>query len=131
VVSPHSDVPLYQQVAAALRARITGGSLAPGEELRAEPDLAHDYNVGRKTIRDALAVLRAEGLVVTRRGYRARVAPKPERQRVRIPQGAEVTARMPTPAERERWGLPVGVPVLVVGGNVYPADRFSLISDPG
>lgn len=130
VVSPHSDVPLYQQVAATLRAQITDGTLAPGEELRSEPDLCHDYDVGRRTIRDALAVLRAEGLVETRRGYRARVRGTHELTRVKLPPGAAVTARMPTPEERQRWGLPVGVPVLVAGSEVYPADRYTLVTEP-
>lgn len=129
MVSPHSDVPLYQQVAGALRARIANGTLAPGQELRAEPDLAHDFGVGRKTVRDALAVLRAEGLVVSRRGYRTRVRSNPDVVRVPIPPGTVVTARMPTPDEREHWGLPVGVPVLVVGDEVYPADRVALVAD--
>jgi GntR family transcriptional regulator len=129
VVSPQSDVPLYQQVAASLRAQIAAGTLQPGQELRSEPDLCHDYSVGRKTIREALQVLRTEGLIVTRRGYRSRVRPRPEREQVTIPPGAVVTARMPTPEERARWDLPVGVPVLEAGGEVYPADRVALVTE--
>jgi DNA-binding transcriptional MocR family regulator len=127
VVSPHSEVPVYLQVAAALRAQIAEGTLAPGEELRSEPDLAHDFGVGKDTVRDALAMLRSEGLIETRRGSRSRVRPKPEYSRIGIPPGALVTARMPTPEERERWNLPAGVPVLVVNAEVYPADLVALV----
>lgn len=129
MVSPKRNAPLYQQVAALLRTRIADGDLQPGMELRSERDLAHEFDVGTDTIRDALAVLRGEGLIETRRGYRSRVRPRPELQRVEIPQGAVVTARMPTPEERDRLDLPVGVPVLVVGGEVYPADRVALVAE--
>jgi DNA-binding FadR family transcriptional regulator len=40
-----------------------------------ETRLASQYGVGKDAIRDALGVLRAEGLVVTERGKPARVAP--------------------------------------------------------
>jgi len=43
---------------------------------------------------------------------------------VQVPPGARITARMPTPEEREEFGLPTeDVPVLVV---VLPADRFTV-----
>jgi hypothetical protein len=35
---------------------------------------------------------------------------------------------MPTPEEREQWDLAVGIPVLVVGTEVYPADRYALVA---
>lgn len=127
VVSPRSELPVYVQVAAALRGRIAEGDPAPGEELPSEPDLAYEFGVGKDTIRRALAVLRGEGLVETRRGYRSRVRRQPEFERIRITSGALVTARMPTPEERRRWDLPVGVPVLVADASVYPADRYALI----
>lgn len=128
MISPRSEVPVYVQVAAALRAQIVDGTLAPGEELRAEPDLAHDFGVGLATVRKALSVLRGEGLVETRRGIRTRVRNPPELERVEIPPGVLVTARMPTPEEREWFNLPVGVPVFVVGDEVYPADRFGIVA---
>jgi DNA-binding GntR family transcriptional regulator len=96
--------------------------------LRSEPDLAHDFGVGKATVRKALAVLRGEGLIVTQRGYRSRVRTQPEFTRLQLPPGVLATARMPTPEERERFGLPVGVPVLVVDSEVYPADRYALVS---
>lgn len=54
-----------------------------------------------------------------------------EPERVRVPRGALVSARPPTPGERARMGIPDGVPVQVVtvGGRVrgtYPADRVVL-----
>lgn len=42
---------------------------------------------------------------------------------VKIPPGARITSRMPTPEEREALDLGEGVPVLVV---VLPGDRFTV-----
>ncbi len=127
VINPRSELPVYVQVAAVLRAQIADGTLAPDQELRSEPDLAHEFGVGKATVRKALSVLRGEGLIVTRRGYRSRVRRQPELTRIELPPGVVATARMPTPEERERLDVPAGVPVLVVGAEVYPADRYALV----
>ena len=44
-----------------------------------------------------------------------------------VPAGAKIEARMPTFAEIDEWGLEPGVPVLVVDGVPYPADRVRLV----
>lgn len=124
VIDPHG-APAYRQIAAALRARITDGTWAPGTELPSEPDLAVEFGVGRDTVVSAISLLRGEGLVVTRRGYRTRVREPLPLERVPVGAGVLVTARMPTPEERVRFDLSDGVPVLLVGDDVYPADRYA------
>src|SRR3712207_5527990 len=47
---------------------ITLGLLAPDEQLPSESDLAETFGVSPVTVREALTVLRAQGLVATRRG---------------------------------------------------------------
>ncbi|WP_374984303.1 GntR family transcriptional regulator [Streptomyces fradiae] len=59
--------PLYLRVAAALRADLTGGGIAPGSRLPSERSLVHRFGVNRQTVRSALRLLRDEGLVVTER----------------------------------------------------------------
>lgn len=59
---------------AALRARIVDGDIAPGEKLPSETALAVEHHVSRTVVREAVAALRADGLVVTRRGSGAYVA---------------------------------------------------------
>lgn len=54
----------YRDVADDLRAAIVGGQYAPGSTIPKESDLAETYGLGRNAIRRAVAVLRAEGLVV-------------------------------------------------------------------
>ncbi|MGH8909163.1 MAG: GntR family transcriptional regulator [Egibacteraceae bacterium] len=62
-----SDRPVYKQVADALRAAIRGGELADGALLASETELMERYGVSRSSVRNAVAPLRVEGLVVTER----------------------------------------------------------------
>jgi GntR family transcriptional regulator len=132
MIDPRSPVSVYQQLANLLRDAIHRGEYGPGELLPSEGRLGQMYEVGRDTVRDALAVLRGEGLVVTAKGAGTRVRSNREMRVVVIGPEDEVTGRMPTPAERERLDIPVGVPVFVVtrpGGReseLWPADRVIL-----
>jgi GntR family transcriptional regulator len=53
----------YQRVADAIRAHITEQALNPGDQLPTEPHLVREHGVSRLTIRHALDVLQAEGLI--------------------------------------------------------------------
>jgi DNA-binding FadR family transcriptional regulator len=57
-----------ERVAARLGEAIRLGLLLDGERLPSEPGLAAQFGIATVTLREALAVLRAQGLVVTRRG---------------------------------------------------------------
>lgn len=59
---------LWEQVADDLRADIKSGRLAPGSRLPNELELASIYGVARVTVRNALASLRREGLIIVTRG---------------------------------------------------------------
>jgi GntR family transcriptional regulator len=63
-----SDRPVYKQVADALRAAIRNGELADGQLLASETELMERYGVSRNSARNAVALLRVEGLVVTEHG---------------------------------------------------------------
>jgi GntR family transcriptional regulator len=64
-------------VVAALRASILDGRVDAGERLPSENELAERYGTSRPTVRRAIALLKAEGLVVTEQGRGAFVRPKP------------------------------------------------------
>jgi DNA-binding FadR family transcriptional regulator len=64
----------YEQVAERLLADIAAGRLTPGERLPSERDLARRLQVGRASVREALAVLQNEGLLETRPGSGSFVA---------------------------------------------------------
>ncbi|MFF5502002.1 GntR family transcriptional regulator [Streptomyces roseolus] len=60
--------PKYQRIADELRTAIQSGAFAPGDRLPGENDLMSTYEVARMTARQALAVLRGEGLTEARKG---------------------------------------------------------------
>ena len=65
---------LAEQVMARLSADIRGGRLAPGARLPTEQALTTELGVSRTVVREAVAALRADGLIVSRRGSGAYVA---------------------------------------------------------
>ena len=65
---------LAEQVIARLANDIRSGRLAPGARLPTEQALTSALGVSRTVVREAVAALRADGLVVTRRGSGAYVA---------------------------------------------------------
>lgn len=67
-LDPDSAVPLYEQLAALLRAEITSGRIPPDRPLPSEHYLQQEHGVARDTVRHAFRLLRDEGLVVTVRG---------------------------------------------------------------
>jgi GntR family transcriptional regulator len=64
----HATTPLYVQIRDDIVARIRDRDLQPGERVPSEPELVRSYGVGRPTVRQAIDMLRREGLVVTVRG---------------------------------------------------------------
>ena len=71
---------LFEQLAE----QIKSGRLAPGARLPTEHALTRAARVSRTVVREAVAALRAEGLVVTRQGVGAFVSAEPQRAPFRI-----------------------------------------------
>ncbi|MFE6386487.1 MULTISPECIES: GntR family transcriptional regulator [Nocardiopsis] len=53
----------YQQVADHIRAAIGSGEYRPGSKLPSQPKLAEEFGITQRTVGNAIAVLRREGLV--------------------------------------------------------------------
>lgn len=60
--------PKYQRIADDLRAAIRTGERPAGSRIPAETDLVEQYGVSLPTVRQALGVLRAEGVIESRHG---------------------------------------------------------------
>lgn len=67
-VKRHGVLPLYVQLRDDVVTRIEAGEFQPGDRLPSEPELTRVYGVGRPTVRQAIDLLRRQGVVVTVRG---------------------------------------------------------------
>lgn len=65
---PASGVSLWRQIADAIRLEIVGGKLEPGDRLDGELALAERFGANRHTVRRALGVLAAEGVLRAEHG---------------------------------------------------------------
>ena len=66
--APSGRAPKYHRVADELRRQITSGEYAPGDRLPSETTLVDQFRVSLPTVRQAIGVLRAEGLLDSRHG---------------------------------------------------------------
>jgi DNA-binding GntR family transcriptional regulator len=77
-----ADAPPHRSeyVAAVLRRQILDRTYPVGSELPTVASLATEFGVSHMTVKRALAVLSAEGVISTSRGARTRVAQLPDEQ---------------------------------------------------
>lgn len=122
-----TDRPLYRSVAARLLDELRDGSVPPGERLPGERQLAERFGVSRETVRQALELLRRDGLVTTdRRGSHATLPGLPVETSAALtfPVGARdidpgaadratVTWETPPPEHAEALGLAPHRPTLM------------------
>jgi GntR family transcriptional regulator len=69
----------FDRIADDIRRKITSGDVPPGGRLPAETDLVEEYSVSLATVRRAVEVLEAEGLVEKHHGTGTFVREKPQR----------------------------------------------------
>ena len=78
------DAKLSRRLFEQLAEQIKSGRLAAGARLPTEEELSRAARVSRTVVREAVAALRAEGLVVTRQGVGAFVSAAPQQAPFRI-----------------------------------------------
>ncbi len=130
-INPRGDRAVYLQVADIVRDDITSGKLKPGVYLPSEASLGQTLGVGREAIRQGLAVVRAEGLIRTARGYGSQVREVPQRQPLKLKRGDVVIARMPSEPDRRARDLDEGVPLFILthadgSVEIHDADSVEL-----
>jgi GntR family transcriptional regulator len=81
-VDRSSDRPVYRQIADQLRNAITRGEFTPGAKLPSERVLMDRYQTSRVTVRQAIAVLGAEGLIDVEHGRGVFVRSRPPLRRL-------------------------------------------------
>ncbi|MBI2524846.1 MAG: GntR family transcriptional regulator [Candidatus Rokubacteria bacterium] len=77
-------VPRYLRIADALRARIRAGRWRQAERLPSEHALCRQFRVSRMTVRQALDILRHEGLLSRHVGRGTFTSPVPAERRLRV-----------------------------------------------
>lgn len=95
---PVPDRPAYLRIAAELRDRIRDGGHPPGSRLPTIAALCQTHGVSEIVVRQAIAVLRGEGLVETRRGGGTVVRRQPPARRVAMERYRVETAPAAAPA---------------------------------
>jgi GntR family transcriptional regulator len=76
-----SRVPLYLQVASVMRQRINSGRWLEGEKISTLEELEEEFGLARVTIRQAIELLSAEGLLQAQQGRGTFVSGKPANDR--------------------------------------------------
>jgi biotin operon repressor len=138
--APTGAGPLYRRVATRLLGELRDGTVPPGERLPGERRLAEHFGVSRETVRQALEVLRRDGLLATdRRGSHATLPGPPAQSPAsltfpvgaRAPQTrtgdrATVTWEAPPTEHAAALGLVPGRPTLVHRYTSATADGSGL-----
>lgn len=95
--------PEYLRIAADLRRRIASGEFGPGDQLPTLPQLCAEYgDVSQTTIRNALALLRNEGLIETKARAGTRVRPRPPVHRIAADRYRSTPGTRATPFTRDQ-----------------------------
>ena len=124
-LDPTSDRSRYRQIADHLREAINAGEIAPGEQLPSERELMEQYDAARGTARQAISLLRSEGLIETEHGRGAFVRKRPAVRRVahdRFLRRHRQAGNAAYLAEMETVGRTPEVEILEVGRATAPAD---------
>jgi GntR family transcriptional regulator len=79
---PVQAAPLYLRIQELLRAQIASGRFSDGARLPSESELAGKFETTRTTVRQAMAQLTFEGLIVRRMGRGTFLAPRPVESRI-------------------------------------------------
>ncbi|MGL4974633.1 MAG: FadR/GntR family transcriptional regulator, partial [Bosea sp. (in: a-proteobacteria)] len=83
---------LADVISGELARAIGEGRYAPGEKLPTEAEMAAQYGVSRAVVREAIAQLKADGLVAVRQGAGAYVADMPGAASFKIARGTEASS---------------------------------------
>lgn len=81
-IDPTSDRAAYRQIADRLRDAVLRGDLPAGAQMPSERSLMEEYRAARGTVRQAIALLRSEGLITVEHGRGVFVRQQPPIRRL-------------------------------------------------
>lgn len=138
-VDRRSPMPVYQQIAADITARITQEEWCIGDKIPSENELTEEYSASRVTVRQALSKLEQEGLIDKQRGRGAFVKAYPVQmsQDLFLPQignpnipkapCGDIRISVVTDASQHitnHLGVPQGTPLVYLQRYFYKGDRI-------
>jgi DNA-binding FadR family transcriptional regulator len=118
VFSPVTPGRICAEIVEQIKARIRDGRLVPGDRLPAERDLTAQLGVSRVSVRDALRMLEAYGLIEVRVGARGGAfvtAPAPELVGEGIANMVMLSALTPAEVSEARSAFELGILDIVCG----------------
>ena len=84
LIDPADPRAVYQRIAHDLRTQILNGDLPPGSMLPSETELVRRYGSSRGPVRQAINLLRSEGLIDSHQGRGVFVRQRPPARRLRL-----------------------------------------------
>lgn len=128
-LDPTSDRPLSAQLADLLREEILDGTRRPGSKLPSESGFQEDYGLSRTPIREALRILQAEGLVISRKAHGSYV--REEKPIRRVSAGRRAGSHRPVFDESiEAQGHVPSRQMLQIGRVPLPTEVADLLEQP-
>ena len=127
LIDPTSDRPIYRQIADHLRAAIREGRYPEGTPLPSETQLAEMYDVTRMTARQAVEVLKNEGLVRSEHGRGVFVRQRPSVHRLarnRFTRQRREAGKGAYDVEMKELGFTPGVELVEVGPVIPPDETI-------
>jgi GntR family transcriptional regulator len=124
-IDPSSDRAVYKQIADHLRVVIAREGLKEGDQLPSEVQLMNHYGVARMTVRNALRVLQAEGLITAEHGRGVYVRARPPVRRLasdRFAQRHRKEGKAAFTVESEQVGATPTVDMIKVSEAPPPAE---------
>lgn len=128
--------PEYQRIAAVFREEMRSGQLRPGARLPSESELMARFDVSRITVRHAIALLAADGLVETRHGSGTFVRQPPVPYQLyrlssfeEVMRGSGLQPGSSVRAFELRRPPPEVVDALGTSGDAYRLQRVRLVAD--
>jgi len=132
-IDPTSDRSAYKQIADAIRDAVSSGELGPGAKVPSEAELIRSFGVAQGTVRNALNLLRAEGLLRAEHGRGVFVRDRPPMQRKasnRFLRSHRDAGKAAYTVDAEAQGIKHEVEVFKVGPDVVPDEIAERLGVP-
>lgn len=129
-IDPSSDRSAYKQIADAIRDAVSSGELAPGAQVPSESELIQTFGVAQGTVRNALNLLKSEGLLRSEHGKGVFVRDRPPMRRKaydRFLRSHRDAGKAAFTVDAEALGIKHDVEVFRVGPDVAPDEVADLL----